>query len=134
MIGIRFLVNVFVLSLVLAIFEIWMEKDRGWGTGLGPFWGKKFFKKSFISKASEKYYFTLYHIVMFGLIVPLILLGEYLWIFRTSPLFYLASWVEIAVVEDFLWFVFNWYFPGSLRKLLAGGDLGGTVHLEGGGR
>ncbi len=114
-----FFVNFFVLSLILAIFEISTEKDKGWGTGLGSFWGKKFFVEGVISRVCEKHYFTLYHLVMFGLIVPLILYGEHLW-FKMPLFFLVASWIEIAVIEDFLWFILNWYFPGSLRKLLAG--------------
>ena len=29
-------------------------------------------------------------------------------------------WLLLCVVEDFLWFALNWYYPGSLRELIAG--------------
>lgn len=112
-----FAVNVLVISLILAIFEISIEKDKGWATGLGPFWGKQY--GGLIATIAEKHYLTRYHIVMFCGVLPLILVTEYLRV-RTGILLFVASWLAIGVLEDFLWFVLNWYFPGSLRMLLAG--------------
>jgi len=124
-----FLANVFALSFLLAVFEISLEKDNGWGTGLGPFWGKKFFENGIVARVCEKHYLTRYHLVMFCFIVPLVLYGEYRWL-KIAPLLLVAAWLEIGVVEDFLWFLLNWHFPGSFRKLLAGGIWWHTAYLR----
>jgi hypothetical protein len=114
-----FLINVSVISVLLAIFEVAIEKNHGWATGFGKFWGKRYFEGGLVAKVCEKKYITRYHLTMFCLVLPCILYGEYLWV-NTAPLILMASWIEIGVVEDFLWFVINWHFPGSLRKLLSG--------------
>lgn len=67
----------------------------------------------------EKHYFTRYHLVMFCLLLPSALYGLH-HIFKIPTLVLIAAWLEICVVEDFLWFVLNWHHPGILRKLVAG--------------
>lgn len=141
--------NILVMSLVLATFEILLEKNNGWGSGLNSNgWGKRVFEGSAIARISEKPYFTVYHIFMFLLVVPTCLIVEYLAVkslgiahvahsrvlgnsnlclvmqignVRIVPLFYLVSvWFALVFVEDFLWFIMNWYYPNSLQELLSG--------------
>jgi hypothetical protein len=58
-----FFVVVLAVSVGLAIFEILVEKDNGWGTGFGPFWGEKIFpRRTRRSNVRE----TLFHSLSFG--------------------------------------------------------------------
>jgi hypothetical protein len=123
-------------SFVLAIFEILLERNRGWGSGLNPNgWGRKLLRASAIARICEKPYFTLYHVFMFAVIMPLVLVGEYLSSNvlygvggpsqKASGLlvhvFFVASvWLALVCFEDFLWFLMNWYYPQSLHALLFG--------------
>jgi hypothetical protein len=141
--------NVVVLSLGLALFEIFIEKEKGWASGANPkVAGRKLFRGSVLSDICEKPYLTAYHLFVFGLIVPLILAGELglvgaaaiehpsLGIWFLSPanylvmkiggvafvpiLFFIAAWFCIFVVEDLLWFLLNWHYPCSMQDLLSG--------------
>jgi hypothetical protein len=141
--------NVLVLSLALAIFEILVEKANGWASGSNPKGaGRELFRDSLISEICEKPYLTAYHLFVFLLILPLILGGELLLVetlgighpvflsslFAGSAhlamqvggvtfipfLFLTAAWFLILVVEDLLWFLLNWHYPKSMEDLLAG--------------
>jgi hypothetical protein len=143
------LLNVLGLSLALAIFEILIERQNGWASAANPKgWGRKLFGGSILSRVCEKPYLTVYHLVVFAVVVPLILWGELLLVesfgighpvfgplFVSSqanlvmrvegvaliPLLFLtAAWFSILVVEDALWFLLNWYYPKSMEDLLAG--------------
>jgi len=125
-----YLANVALLSLGLALVEIVMEKGRGWGSGLNQrTWGRKLWEGSLIARLCEKQYVTLYHVVMFAMVLPGIFIAEYVAAARSGVvqvdwvrgvLFVAGSWLLLCVVEDFLWFALNWYYPGSLRELIAG--------------
>jgi hypothetical protein len=138
-------VNVLVLSLILAVFEILIERENGWASAANPNgWGRRLFSGSIISRICEKHYLTVYHVVMFALVVPCILVGELLLLpsaaaghhlfpapksylvmligpVRVMPILFLgAAWFLILAVEDVLWFVLNWYYPSSMDDLLSG--------------
>ncbi len=130
------------ISLAIALFEISIERNQGWCANFNPRgWGRKLFENSWLAGMAEKHYFTAYHFFMFLLVLPLMLVLEYFILRRAGaihpvgphswvgsfggspvalPLFFLAVWTSILTVEDFLWFALNWYYPGSLRQLLAG--------------
>lgn len=138
--------NVLLVSSAIALFEINLEKDHGWASGLAQSGlGRRLWKDSVLARMIEKPYVTVYHLVLFGVIVPLILIGQYsifrdLWITSRSevidggvltawqvgslhftPLLSgIAAWFAITTVEDFLWFALNWHYPSSLADLLAG--------------
>jgi hypothetical protein len=133
--------NLLFFAIPLALFEIWLENFKsGWdGEFIHPFWGKKIYW-GWMLKVFQKRYVTPYHLIMFGVIIPLITLTEYLmlhfldgsrWIVVSfgkvtiiPPLFILALWLGNMVVEDFLWFALNtWFhfrFPDALHKLFKG--------------
>jgi len=134
--------NVLLLSLALALSEIFLEKEKGWASGANPkVAGRKLFRGSVLSDLCEKPYLTAYHLFVFGMIVPLILAGE-LWLVGAAAiehpslanhlvmkiggvafvpiLFLIAAWFCIFVVEDLLWFLLNWHYPRSMRDLLSG--------------
>jgi hypothetical protein len=141
--------NVLVLSLGLAIFEILFEKENGWASATNPRRaGRELFRGSIIAAVCEKPYLTAYHLFVFLLIIPLILGGELLlleavgmghpalshWFVHPGDylvmqvggvtfipfLFLAAAWFCILVVEDLLWFLLNWHYPKSMEDLLAG--------------
>jgi hypothetical protein len=141
--------NVLVLSLALAIFEILFEKEKGWASATNPKGaGRELFRGSIIAEICEKPYLTAYHLFVFSVIIPLILGGELLlvealgighpvfrrWFVSPVPylvmqvggvkliplLFLTGAWFCILVVEDLLWFLLNWYYPRSMEDLLAG--------------
>lgn len=141
--------NVLALSLPLAIFEILLEKQNGWGSALNPNgWGRRLFAGTIVSDLCEKSHLTVYHLFVFVVVMPSILFGE-LWIVerfaighpayshalgssgaylvmqigqvKLMPLFYLiAAWFSLLGVEDILWFALNWYHPTSWTDLLSG--------------
>jgi len=129
--------NVILIAAPLAIFEIWLEKYKsGWGGEFyNPFWGKKV-SLGFILKVAEKTYVTVYHFVVWGLAVPILLILEFFILWHMSQsgfyvldvasvrivpsLFLLSVYLGVMVTEDFLWFALNWRFPGALRRLFRG--------------
>ncbi len=140
------LLDVLVLSIFIAVFEIFFEKDNGWASGLSQHGlGKRLWQGTTFVRLFEKPYITVYHLTMFGAIVPLILVGQY-WIVRVflvshafamhdigiltiwqvgsvrfMPLFsIIAAWLAISTIEDFMWFALNWYYPTSLQDLFSG--------------
>src|SRR5579859_7540967 len=75
--ALAWLLNVLIMSFVLAVFEILMEKRCGWGSGLNPSgWGAKLLEGSILAHICEKPYFTAYHVFMFGVVIPAGLLAE----------------------------------------------------------
>lgn len=143
---ILWLADVFTISVTVALFEIVLEKDQGWASGLSASGlGRKLWQGSIFVRCLEKPYLTIYHLLMFGLVLPLILAAQcwvlyLLWsnqgvtIFHRSILtiwrvghvvfapylFCIAAWLAICLIEDFLWFAFNWHYPASLHDLLSG--------------
>jgi hypothetical protein len=140
------LADVVALSSALALFEIVLERGQGWASGLSQRGlGKRLWEGSLFVRLLEKPYITVYHLLIFGLVVPLILLIE-CWVIRLwwarsplpargvpvlsvwavgsvrfSPLLSAAAaWLAVSTLEDFLWFAFNWHYPGGLRRLLSG--------------
>ena len=140
-------VNAVVLGVVFALFEILLERERGWASGMNPNgWGRRLLEGSFIARIFEKPYFTAYHCFVFVCVVPAVLIGECMLGFSTRLLrpsavppvlgflklaqignvqfvlvfFAIAVWLSFMVVEDFLWFLWNWYYPGSAKDLFSG--------------
>lgn len=129
-----YLGNVFIIALPLAILEIWLEKFKaGWDSEFKHhFWGRKIEIKILL-RMTDKAYITVYHFVMFGLLLPMIFILESFFLFnilkngfwitqfestRFVPLiFFFAVWLGVTVVEDFFWFVLNWRYPEALGKL-----------------
>ena len=128
-----YLTNLVVLSTAVALFEIVLEKEKGWASGLdGRVWGRKFRFGGAVGWLFEKPYVTLYHLAMFGAVLPGIFFGEYALLLRRGSglptggawqpfVFFGSLWVAVCVVEDFLWFAMNWHYPRSLSDLFAGG-------------
>jgi len=114
-----FFINVFVLAALIAIVEIWIEKDKGWYSGhpKDRWYTRKVCENHLISRIVGVPYFSVSNILI-GLILLLLLLAEYFFVFPHA-LFLVSVFLGGLVVEDFLWFFFNWYFP-ALRELLKG--------------
>ena len=146
--------NLLPISYLLAEFEIYLEgfKKGEWSKTEfdHKFWGRKIMGRNKLSRfiigwVLEKTYITPYHIVMFGGIIPLVTIINYLvlwltsgqvptlygWLFMTvagtkifAPLFVVAVWIGNLVLEDFLWFALQsltgWREPHALSKLLHG--------------
>ena len=119
-----FLLNVLIISIPVALFEIWIEKEKGWGAGLpkdrwyGAVIGEKSVVMKNVARSIGVPYFFGYAIFMYFLLIPAILILEYL-LYIPHPLFLVAVYVAILAIEDFSWFVLNPYF-NSLRELLKG--------------
>ncbi len=119
-----FLLNVLAISIPLAIFEVVLEKERGWGQALpkNKWYGKKVGIRNlvmrFICWVVGVPYFSGYGLLLWYILFPLLIALEY--VFLVSNFFLLlAVFVFVLAVEDFLWFVFNPYFP-ALQELLKG--------------
>lgn len=114
----EFITYAFLLSFFVAVFEIIVEKDKGWGTAFrkNKWYAKKFFIP--IHKIIGTYPLLNYHFVMFFIIFPLFLWGLASY-FEIALLYTLAIYPLALIVEDFLWFVLNPYFP-SLRNFFRG--------------
>ena len=122
------------LSTILAVIEIVIEKDRGWASGLNERgWGKRFLAGTPVVRWIDKPYITWYHLLVFGALLPIVLLTQYrigvLVEFGPAAgagyavadfLFLLSAFMAITVLEDFLWFALNWYYPSSLADLFGG--------------
>lgn len=125
--------DVTLLSAVVALIEIVIEKDRGWASAFNERgWGKKLLAGTTVMRWIDKPYVTSYHLLMFGALVPMALGTQY----RIGALagfgsrgsgapgadllFLFSAFLAICVVEDFLWFALNWYYPSSLSDLFAG--------------
>ncbi len=119
-----FIANVILIALSVAFFEIITEKDKGWGAGhpKDKWYGKILWQNSPIAQTVVKAlgvpYIFGYGFAMYGVIIPLTLIAEYLFL-NQNVFLLLAIFVTVCFVEDFLWFVFNWYFD-SLKQLFKG--------------
>ena len=126
--------DVTVLSALLALIEIVIEKDRGWASTLNERgWGRKLLAGTAVVRWIDKPYITSYHLLVFGALLPSVLWAQYrpgvLTGFGSASrggapiadlLFLFSAFLTICVLEDFLWFALNWYYPSSLTDLLAG--------------
>lgn len=119
-----YLVNIFIISLPLAIFEILIEKDKGWGSGwlknkwhAKPFAPKNFFVKFLVRVLTIEYPLN-YHFAVFAVAIPAIFILEYFY-WSTNIMVLIASFISVLIFEDLFWFLFNWSFD-SRRQLLRG--------------
>ena len=119
-----FIINVLIIAWPVAFLEIIIEKDKGWGAGhpKDKWYGKIIGENNPIAKAivnalGVPYIFG-YGLVMYGIIIPAILVIEY-FVLTQNVFLLLGTFFAICFVEDFSWFVFNWYFD-SLSQLLKG--------------
>jgi len=119
-----YILNILLIALPLAIFEIIIEPSGGWGSS----WPKhKWYAKPFAPKNKIIKLFVKiinvesplnYHLFVFGLIIPIIILVEHFYLTK-NILLSIACIIAILVFEDFLWFLLNWRFD-SLKQLLKG--------------
>ncbi len=126
--------DVTLLSGILALIEIVIERDRGWASALDDQgWGKKLLAGSPVVRWIDKPYVTAYHLLVFGALLPIVLWSQYQFgvLARlgfvpradhpvADVLFLFSAFLAICVFEDFLWFALNWYYSGSLTELFAG--------------
>lgn len=126
--------DVTLLSGILAVIEIVLEKDQGWASALdASVWGKKLLAGTPVVRWIDKPYVTSYHLLVFGALLPAVLWAQYrsgvLARLGAAPsaghlvadiLFLFSAYLAICILEDFLWFVLNWYYPSSLTDLFAG--------------
>jgi len=126
--------DVTILSAILAVIEIVIEKDQGWASALNERgWGKKLLAGMTVLRWIDKPYVTAYHLLVFGALLPIVLWTQYrIGIFAgfgsashtshvvADVLFLFSAFLAICVLEDFFWFALNWYYPSSLTDLLAG--------------
>ncbi len=143
-----FVVNVVVIATPLALFEIWLERYKsGWGGEFySPFWGYKIefsflskIKLGFLLKILEKTYVTPYHLLMFGLVLPGIFTAEFLWLKHLAGgvsswvlpvgfwgisivpvIYFVALWIGVATLEDFLWSALNWHYENAMSRFFSG--------------
>jgi hypothetical protein len=127
------------------LFEKALEKRKGWASGLNPDGlGRQLWRGSFLACLVEKPYITVYHLLMFGGVLPAILFiqcslvrllsvgdnftvrYQILAIWHVGSVHFvplyscLAAWLAIGTTEDVLWFALNWYYPKSLEDLVSG--------------
>lgn len=126
--------DVTLLSSILALVEIVIEKDQGWASALNQRgWGRKLLTGTPVVRWIDKPYVTSYHLLVFGTILPVVLwtqdrtgvLTAFGSASRTThpvanALLFVSIFLAVCVLEDFLWFALNWHYPGSLDDLLAG--------------
>ncbi|MDP2676358.1 MAG: hypothetical protein Q8O83_01595 [bacterium] len=119
-----FAVNILVFAIPIAILEILIEKDKGWGAGLpkNKWYGRIIGENNFVTKVMARVlgvpYFFGYAVLMYLFLLPLILLAEHFLLLHNFLLI-MAIYIAITVIEDFSWFVLNWNFP-ALSELLKG--------------
>lgn len=117
-------VHVVCIALPLALFEIIIEKDKGWGSGWNArHWYAKAFapKNTLMQSIRQSLHINEplnYHVIVFGVVIPAILILD--GFFATKNILLTISiFFGILVFEDFFWFALNWNFH-SLRELLRG--------------
>jgi hypothetical protein len=125
--------DVAVLGAILAVIEIVLERGQGWAStfnerGLG----KKLLAGTPLVRWIDKPYITAYHLLVFGALLPCVLLTQYRIVLlarfgsasgvHAIPgfLFFFSAFLAICIFEDFLWFALNWHYPSSLTDLLRG--------------
>lgn len=119
-----FLIDIVFLAIPIALFEITIEKDKGWGAGLpedrwyGRVVGENNTVMRILASIIGVPYFFGYGILMYLILLPLFLFVEYLF-FVPNLILLLTIYIGIVVTEDFSWFVLNWHFS-SLKELFKG--------------
>jgi len=119
-----YFLNLLIVALPLAFFEIVIEKKNGWGSGWpkDKWYAKPFLPDNSVTKLLVKILKVEsplnYHFLVFGVILTVVFVLEY---FRWTDniLLLLASFIGVTVFEDFLWFLLNWHFD-SRKQLLKG--------------
>lgn len=109
----------FLFILLLAIFEIAIEKQYGWGGNFNEkhWYARKVSVPIHILTGTKP--LLLYHLVMLGIIYP-VFLFNLSQVFAINNLLVIGGTFIISLaVEDFLWFLLNPYFH-SLKELLRG--------------
>ncbi len=115
--------NILFFALPLALFEINLEQDQGWGGGFprNKWYGKSFLKGTGVDKILTKitrFESPLnYHLVIMFLFVAVFVL-EYLYGSQNIWLI-LSCFFGVNFFADFFWFSFNWHFD-SFKQLLKG--------------
>jgi hypothetical protein len=118
-----YILNIFLFALPMALFEISIEKSKGWGGGFpkDKWYAKSSIKGTWIDKVITKitrFDSPLnYHIILM-IIFHLIFILEYIFLSRNIFLI-LACYLGVNFFADLFWFSFNWYFD-SMRQLLKG--------------
>lgn len=122
--AIIYVLNILVIALPLAIFEICIEPSGGWGSSwpkdkwyAKPFFPDNKFVKLMVKVGNVESPLN-YHIFVFGIIIPAIFVLEYFFI-TSNVVLLIACFMAVLACEDFLWFLINWRFD-SLRQLLKG--------------
>ena len=115
-------VNVLLFALPLALFEINLEKEKGWGGGFpkDKWYGKSSLKGTKIGKAVTKITKLEsplnYHLMIMFLFFAVFLV-EY--IVTKNIFLVLSCFFAVNFFADISWFSFNWYF-NSFKELLKG--------------
>ena len=115
--------NIVFFALPLALFEINLEKAKGWGGGFAKdkWYAKSSLKGTFIDRVITKitrYESPLnYHLIIM-ISFQLVFILEYIYGSRNLFLI-LACYFGVNFFADFFWFLFNWHFD-SFRQLLKG--------------
>lgn len=124
-----FLINVIIIAIPVALLEILIEKDKGWGAGhpKDKWYGKIIglnnpIMKTICGSLGIPYIFG-YGLLMYFILIPAVLVIEYFTLVPNVPLL-IAIYVAATALEDFSWFVLNWHFD-SLHQLLKGPN--GTI-------
>lgn len=119
-----YILNILLIALPLAIFEIFIEPSGGWGISWPKhkWYAKPFFPENkflkFIVRIANIESPLYYHVFVFGLIIPGIFVLEYFFIIQ-NILLLISCFIAVLVFEDFLWFLMNWRFD-SFTQLLKG--------------
>ena len=118
-----YLLNVLLFALPLALFEINLEKDSGWG---GAFPKNRWYGKSFIRGTAFAKVLTKitkleaplnYHVIIM-ILFPTVFTLEYFFGTRNIWLVISCFW-GVNFFADLFWFSFNWHFH-SMKELLKG--------------
>lgn len=112
MIYIKYFIFCSLVAVLLSLFEIQTEGKHGWAKKL-PTWRKSF--KFLDALPGFRGPITGYHIYLFTMILLLVHIPFLFmrWDLRTEVII-LSGYTLIAMLEDFLWFVFNPHY--GLRK------------------
>jgi len=120
--------NILLFALPLALFEINLEKNSGWGSAFpkDKWYGKSFIKGTkfgtSLSKITKLEAPLNYHIMVMILFAT-VFLSE-LFIAHNNFWLVLSAFFGVNFFAEIFWFSFNWYFD-SMKQLLKGP--GGTI-------
>lgn len=118
-----YILNIFLFAIPMALIEISIEKDKGWGGGFpkDTWYGKSLLRGTWIDKVITritKFESPLnFHLVVMS-VFHVIFILEYVFLSRNLFLI-LACYFGVNFFADLSWFSFNWYFD-SLTQLLKG--------------